>query len=357
MKATMNPAQRRLPDRSRHIALLAAVILTACGAPEAATPLGLPPTEPVQPTAQLEGMAGQPTLTATPIASPTLIPTQIPTEPPTQTPTPEPQPGYEVLVGAGDIGWCSSQSRAEETAALLDEIPGTVYTTGDNAYDDGTLQEFNECYDPSWGRHKDRTRPVAGDHEYLTPGASGYFDYFGEAAGEPGEGWYSYDLGAWHIIVLNSNCNEIGGCLEDSPQGRWLKADLEAHPAPCTLAMWHHPRFSTRYAYQDVTETFWQMLYEHGAEVVLNGHDHHYMRFAPQMPDGTADLEQGIRQFTVGTGGRMLYDFEDPATNVEVRDNTAHGVLKLVLHPDRYEWEFIPVEGQVFSDAGSTRCH
>lgn len=266
-------------------------------------------------------------------------------------------PAVQVLVGAGDIASCASTGD-ESTAALLDAIPGTVFTTGDNVYNHGTPVEFARCYEPSWGRHRARTRPAPGNHDYGTPHAAGYFAYFGEAAGAPNKGYYSYNLGSWHIVVLNSNCGAVGGCGPGSPQERWLRADLAAHPAACTLAYWHHPRFSSGpHGGTMAVQAFWQALYEAGAELVLNGHDHLYERFAPQDPDGRRDEERGIRQFTVGTGGASLYAVGRPAPNSEVVNTTTYGVLKLTLYPDRYEWEFVPVPGGRFTDSGSGTCH
>lgn len=263
-----------------------------------------------------------------------------------------------VLVGAGDIASCVSDGD-EATASLLDAIGGVVFTLGDNAYKSGTPIEFAACYDPSWGRHKSRTRPAPGNHDYLWPGASGYFDYFGDAAGDSAKGYYSYNLGSWHIIVLNSNCSKIGGCGPGSPQERWLRADLAAHPATCTLAYWHHPRFSSgRHGSNTTLEPFWQVLYEHHADVVMAGHDHVYERFAPQTPNGEPDPARGIRQFVVGTGGDRHYKFDGPAiANSEVRNDDTHGVLKLTLYPASYEWQFIPISGGKFTDSGTGRCH
>jgi hypothetical protein len=201
--------------------------------------------------------------------------------------------------------------------------------------------------------------PSPGNHDYLTEkNAASYFDYFGQAAGEPGKGYYSYDLGDWHIVALNSNCLNIDGCGPSSPQVEWLKADLEAHPAACTLAYWHHPRWTSGLAENSFwLDAFWQVLYEHGAEIVVSGHDHDYERFAPQNPQGEADPENGIRQFVVGTGGAGQRPFLGAQPNSEVRNSGEFGVLKLTLYPDRYDWEFIPVEGAVFTDSGSTTCH
>jgi hypothetical protein len=257
-----------------------------------------------------------------------------------------------VLVGAGDIAVCGAHSH-HATAALLDSIPGTVFTAGDHAYRDGTVREFLECYEPSWGRHKARTRPAPGNHDYRR-NARGYFGYFGARAGDPELGYYSYDLGAWHIVVLNSNVRMEAG----SPQEQWLRRDLAAHPRRCTLAIWHRPRFSSGAKHGPSTQPqdLWRALAEAGAEVVINGHEHLYERFAPQTADGVAD-PRGIRQFTVGTGGAGLYPFGPPAANSEVRDGSTFGVLKLTLHPESYEWEFVPAAGGSFRDAGRAECH
>ncbi len=194
-----------------------------------------------------------------------------------------------VLVGAGDIAACAS-ANDEKTAALVEAIPGTVFTTGDNAYMAGTAAQFQKCYDPSWGRFRDRTRPAIGNHDAITLDGQPYFAYFGASAGPPYEGWYSYEAGTWHVIVLNSNCNSVGGCGEGSASSTWLKADLAAHPDLCTLAIWHHPRFSSgEHGDNRVTDPFWQVLYAAHADLILNGHDHDYERFAPQTPDGLAD--------------------------------------------------------------------
>ena len=271
-------------------------------------------------------------------------------------PTPPPTPA--VLIAAGDIASCNS-SGDEATAALVEGIDGVVATLGDSVYTRGTPDEFAECFDPSWGRFKDRIRPATGNHEYLTPGAAGYYEYFGAAAGEPTQGYYSYDHGAWHIIVLNSVCWEVGGCTDEDPQAQWLEADLRAHPAQCTLAYWHYPRFSSgQHGDSDIVSAYWRILADAGAEIVLTGHDHDYERLAPMNAVGEEDLDFGMRQFVVGTGGASHYPFPDsPPPNSQVRDATTFGVLVLKLYQDRYEWEFVPVSGGSFIDAGSGVCH
>ena len=268
--------------------------------------------------------------------------------------------GDPVLLAAGDIVSCASPGD-EATAALLDGLGGTIAALGDIAYQSGTPQELATCYHPGWGRHKSRTRPAVGNHEYGTAGAAGYFGYFGDAAGDPSKGYYSYDLGSWHIVVINSNCAQVGGCGAGSPQERWLRADLAAHPAACTLAYWHHPRFSSGNVHgsQRQMEPIWRALYEHRADVVLSAHEHNYERFAPQDSAGKLDWDRGIRQFVVGTGGRSHYDgFITPILpNSEVRNGDTFGVLRLTLHPTGYDWQFVPETGKTFADAGSGTCH
>jgi len=263
-----------------------------------------------------------------------------------------------VLVGAGDIADCKDLTGAEATAKLLDQLAGTVMAVGDLAYPDGSKENF-VCYDKTWGRAKSRTRPAPGNHEFHAAGASPYFDYFGATAGDPKTGYYSYELGAWHIIVLNSECKDVGGCEAGSPQEKWLRSDLAAHPAACKLAYWHKPLFSSGGAHgNDLTvKPLFQALYDARADVVVGGHDHDYERFAPQNPDGAADPAHGIREFVVGTGGKNHRPFGESKPNSEVRDATAFGVLKLTLKPKSYDWQFIPEAGKSFTDSGTGACH
>lgn len=262
-----------------------------------------------------------------------------------------------VVLAAGDIGACDSDGD-EQTAALLDGLDGTILALGDLAYESGTAEQFAGCYDPSWGRHRSRTWPVPGNHEYETSGAAAYFAYFGAAAGVPGQGWYSFDLGAWHLIALNSNCNEIGGCGLDSPQADWLSADLAANDAACTLAYWHHPRWSSgsEHGTDPSTDALWRMLAAAGADVVLTAHDHVYERFVPMDDDGAAAAD-GMVEFVVGTGGRSRYGFNKILPTSATRDNATYGVLQLNLHPDGYDWEFVSATGTRFADSGSADCH
>ncbi len=261
-----------------------------------------------------------------------------------------------MLVGAGDIagdlGQCPGTG-AQRTAALLDGISGMIFTTGDNVYGGATLQRYRDCYGPSWGRHLMRTRPVPGNHDYEMGALDGYFQYFQGYQGPEGEGYYSYDYQSWHIVALNSVIDSRIG----SPQVDWLEIDLSMNSARCTIVYWHHPLFSSgkngnNFGMRDV----WKILYAHNADIVLNGHDHWYERFAPQDPNGKLDNARGIRQFTVGTGGGELYGSGTPQPNSEVRGST-WGVLKLSLESTGYSWEFVPAAGSSFRDTGRGVCH
>jgi len=262
------------------------------------------------------------------------------------------------LLAAGDIAYCG-QPFDEATASVIKNTPGTVAALGDLAYETGSAAEFASCYQPSWGAFKARTRPAPGNHEYETAGASGYFGYWGARAGNPAQGWYSYDLGAWHIVSLNSNCSFVGGCFAGSPQESWLRADLVAHPAACTLAYWHHPLFSARLGTDEPDmKPIWQALYDANADLVLVGHAHDYQRFAAQTADGVADPARGIREFVVGTGGNpTLHKIDSVELNVEVTNDTTWGVLKLTLRNSGYDWQFIRAAGGSFTDSGSQACH
>jgi hypothetical protein len=269
--------------------------------------------------------------------------------------------GDPVLVGAGDIASCDDLAGAEATAKLIDKIPGTVFAVGDLAYPDGSEEQFAKCYTPTWGRFKDRTRPAPGNHEYHKGGgASAYTRYFGAAAGDPDKAYYSYDLGAWHIIVLNSECAEVGGCEPTSPQGQWLKQDLAQHPAGCTLAYFHKPLFSSggKHGNDPEMKPLWNALHHGGTDVIINGHDHDYERFAPQDPEGKLDEKHGVREFVVGSGGKNSHRVMGEAKpNSEVRNGDTFGVLKLTLHANSYDWEFVPEAGKTFTDSGVGNCH
>ena len=266
-----------------------------------------------------------------------------------------------VLVGAGDIASCDDLAGAYATAKLIENIPGTVFAVGDLAYPDGSDEQFANCYGPTWGRFKDRTRPAPGNHEYHNNnGAIGYVHYFGAAAGDPKKAYYSYELGKWHIIALNSECAAAGGCDPESEQAKWLQQDLARHPAACTLAYFHRPLFSSGLAHGADPELkpLWEILYRGGADVVINGHDHDYERFAPQDPNGRPDSKHGIREFVVGTGGKNSHRFFGAASaNSEIRNADTFGVLKLTLHSKSYDWQFVPEEGKTFTDSGRGKCH
>jgi hypothetical protein len=275
--------------------------------------------------------------------------------PPTPGPAPTPIPipsGPQIFSGAGDIAMCDIN--ASNTAELLDRIGGLIFTLGDNAYFQGTRQQYRDCYDTSWGRHKGRTFPVPGNHEYESPGALPYFEYFGELAGGPqGQGYYSFDIGDWHAVALNSNISVSAS----SSQVTWLRADLAANRARCTIAYWHHPLFTSGPdGDTPAMRELWRVLYEHNADVVLNAHEHMYERFAPQDPDGRLDNARGIRQFIAGTGGAFLYQPVTLHPNSQVRISS-FGILKLTLSSERYQWEFIPVAGAGASDGGTGVCH
>jgi len=270
-----------------------------------------------------------------------------------------------IILAAGDIGDCTRLGD-DSTAMLLDTLVGVVVPLGDDAYENGTLDEYNRCYAPTWGRQEARTRPIPGNHDYNTPGAPGYYGYFGAAAGDPAKGYYSYTLGSWFVIVLNTGTDKPVDYEAGSPQEQWLRSELASHSQECVLAMWHHPRFSTVLGRDSTrflayTQAIWDALYEYGADLVLNGHDHAYQRFAPQRPDGTRDTAHGIRQIAAGTGGgETLYDWAvnlPAGSNMEVRDNQTHGVLKVTLRAGAYDWKFVPASGATFTDSGSGTCH
>src|SRR5215471_6240769 len=263
-------------------------------------------------------------------SAPPTTPTPVP---PIPTPTPPIASGPQIFVGAGDIGQCDpTLEPALATGRILDSIGGTIFTLGDNAYYQASDADFRNCYQPAWGRHLGRTFPVPGNHEYETFGdAAPYFRYFGAQATPQGLSYYSYEVGDWHVIALNSNYRQGIAVSANSPQGAWLQADLAAHKNKCTLAYWHHPLFSSGpNGYNTDMRAFWQILYNAGVDVILNGHDHLYERFAPQTPDGIRDDARGIRQFTVGTGGAALYDFVTHAANSQAQIK-AFGVIKFTL--------------------------
>ena len=285
-----------------------------------------------------------------------------------------------VIAAAGDIAcdpgsskYHSGQGTSTEchqkytSDLLVNAGLAAVLDLGDVQYYCGGLAAFEQSYDPTWGRVKAITHPAVGNHEYLTSGgtgcdssnanAAGYFAYFGSAAGTPGQGYYSYDIGSWHLIALNSNCGDAGGCNSGSPQYNWLQADLASHQNYCTLAYWHIPLFSSGGRASPNSRAFWNLLYQYDADVVLAGHDHIYERFAPQTPTGVLDTARGLRQFTVGTGGNNHTTITTVAANSEVLEANTFGVLKLTLHATSYDWQFVPEAGKTFSDSGTGNCH
>jgi len=285
-------------------------------------------------------------------------------------PPPPPPPNSVIVAAAGDVACdpadanfnggsgTTTACRQKATSDLL--VSGgfaAVLALGDLQYESGTAAAFNASYDPSWGRVKSITKPAAGNHEYQTAGASPYYAYFGAAAGDPAKGYYSYNLGAWHVIVLNSNCT-IVACAVGSAQEQWLRADLAANPTACTMAYWHHPRFSSgSHGSDTATAAFWQALYEANADLILVGHEHDYERFAAQNPSAVADAARGIREFVVGTGGKSSGSFGTVRANSEARMTGTFGILKLTLRSDGYDWQFVPEAGRTFADTGSTACH
>lgn len=283
------------------------------------------------------------------------------TTPPDTTIKPPPAPP-QVVLASGDISSCT-QDWDEATAKIIDTIPGTVAVLGDQVYDVGSPDEYANCYGPTWGRFRSRTRPAPGNHDYATVNAAGYYGYFGLAAGDPAKGYYSYDLGKfWHVVVLNSAWREGGPAFgQGSAQLDWLRADLAASSRQCTLAYWHHPRWSSgNHAPDTSAAPVWRVLYAAGADLVLNGHEHFYERFAPMNPDGAADNAYGIRQITTGmagTGASSGYPFGTPLAASEMRQNIAAGIIKLTLDSAGYSWQYLHVVGASFSDAGSGSCH
>jgi hypothetical protein len=277
-----------------------------------------------------------------------------------------------VVAAAGDIA-CEPGRPITATAchhgAVSDLLVSggfvAVMPLGDNQYEDGALAKFQASYHPTWGRVNDMVHPSVGNHEYLIPGAVGHFDYFNGVgnftgrAGDRDKGYYSYNLDSWHVVVMNSNCSDVGGCHPGSPQYNWLSADLAAHPLSCTLAYWHIPLFSSGGRASPNTRHLWQLLYDNNADVVLTGHDHIYERFGPQTPAGVLDPVRGIRSFVVGTGGSNHTLLPSIAANSEVRDNTTFGVLSMtLLRKGGYDWRFVPEPSSgSFTDAGSGACH
>ncbi|MBV9213984.1 MAG: metallophosphoesterase [Actinobacteria bacterium] len=297
----------------------------------------------------------------------------------TPSPTPAPTPAPDPVIGvAGDIacdpsdpnyngglGNATNCHQKYTSDLLVNTGLSGVVTLGDEQYEDGAYSKFQTVYNTTWGRAVQLSHPAVGNHEYLTSNASGYFDYFNGpgnqtgAAGDRSQGYYSYDIGTWHLIALNSNCSQIGGCGSGSPQETWLRNDLATHPNKCTLAYWHHPRFTSGPAGNSGNMgQIWTDLYNANADLILSAHDHHYERFAPQTPAQVADPNRGIREFVVGTGGKSLVGWASSLQpNSEVRDSDTYGILRLTLHPSGYDWQFVPEAGKTFTDSGSASCH
>ena len=333
LRASVDMARLRMAQQQLvfNLVIIAGLVLAACDSSRAARPRA----DGIHATAAI----------AAPRPSTQVLTS--PTAPPATTP-----PADAVLVGAGDIADCDSGG-ADATARLLDRIDGTVFTLGDNAYPSGTADQIRRCYAPTWGRHKGRTRPAPGNHDYGSKDAAPYFAYFGENAGPANRGYYSYNLGAWHIISLNSET----AAGPSSRQAGWLRADLAANPRTCTLAYWHTVIFSSGAVHgnNDKMKPIWDILASAGADVIVTAHEHMYERFAPQTSSGKAD-PNGIREFVVGTGGGSHYAIGAIQPNSEVRNNDTFGVLKLTLRATSYAWEFVPIEGGQFQDAGSVEC-
>ena len=267
--------------------------------------------------------------------------------------SPAAQPAPTIVLAAGDIAVCGRPG-AMRTAALLDRLAGTIFPVGDLAYGEGTKAQFERCYGSTWGRHKARTRPVPGNHEYRSPGARPYFAYWGKRAGDGERGFYSFDAGAWHVVALNSNI----GAAPGSAQHRWLRRDLEGSPARCVLAFWHHPLFSSgRHGDNPKMAALYHVLYDFGASLVISGHGHDYERFAPQDAEGRLDMDRGLRAFVVGSGGAGLYKLRRIHPNSEAFQAEEWGILELRLSADRYAWRFVAADGGSARDQGAAPCN
>jgi hypothetical protein len=281
-----------------------------------------------------------------------------------------PAPGDPTIAAAGNIvcdtadpafaggAGTATACHMAVTSTLVPASAAGVLVLGDAQDDDGSLYNFQHAYARSWGRLLPITHPVPGSKDYRKPGAPGYFGYFGAAAGDPTKGYYSFDVGSWHIVALNGVCSPVGGCEAGSAQEQWLRADLSAHPSVCTLAYWYQPRFSSgKVGNHRAYDAFWRDLYRAGADIVLNSDDQDYERFAPQTPKAVADAASGIREFVVGTGGIALKPFGTIQPNSEARADTAFGVLQLALHATSYDWQFTAEPGVPVTDTGTYSCH
>ena len=327
--------------------------------PTATPTITLTPTQTATPTD-----TPTPTPTDTPTATPPFTPTVTNTATPTDTPTPEPtdppEPtdfpsnGLPVVLAAADVAMCNMGDN-EIVAHLLDHLSGEILLAGDVSNDNGTADDYQNCFAPAWGRHLGRMHVVPGNHDY-NAGGQAFYDYFGGAAGPYMKGWYSFDLGDWHIIGLNSECEREVDCFAGSEQAEWLAADLAAHPNACTLAFWHHPIVSSWDGGNSMAvQPFWELLYAANADLIINGHNHVYNRFMPMDPQQNPDPARGIRQFVVGTGGAYLQsEFDNPPTREFLQ--ASWGVLRLELGPNYYNWAFITTDGLI-ADQGTGYCH
>ena len=333
----------RRPDPSSGRLVIVALVVAAASIAGCGTPAASPRATSTQPvgTTATRSPAGEPSTTALPAPRPGTSDT---------TPT--------VLLAAGDIGRCDS-NHDDATGALAASLPGVIATLGDTAYEDGTAAELNDCFGGSWGAVKDRIRfAVTGNHDIHTANGAPLQAYMGSAASRDGRTWFSDNLGSWHVIVLDGNCGLFGRrCDSGSDQATWLRADLAASNARCTLALLHQPRFSSgQHGDDGGVRPLWDALYAAGADLVLDGHDHDYERFAPQDPGGTADSARGLVEIVAGTGGAELEPFTDPRANSLVRINDTYGVLELTLLADSWSSRFVRVDGSIRDQAAGT-CH
>jgi hypothetical protein len=348
-----------MSKRARLLGVLAAITIAAAVIPAAFAPdIQAKACNPGHPCPDESPAVESPSAESPAAESPPPTPPTSPDPSSSPVTTPAATSGDPVITAAGDIADAEPSAATAATAVLVESINPTVaLTLGDNQYGAGRIEQFLRGYDPTWGAFLSRTAPAPGNHEYRSSNtAEGYFQYFGQQA--PAD-YYSYDVGSWHLISLDSNCDEIGGCDPGSAEYEWLSADLADHPAECTLAYWHHPLFSSGRTHGDTpaVEPFWDLLYDAGADVVLNGHEHNYERFAPQDPNENADPANGIVEFVVGTGGHEHGPLGSPDRNSVVGNDTAFGVLEMTLHQSSYDFEFRSIPGDTFSDSGSGTCH
>jgi hypothetical protein len=376
-RATQAPARTRLGRRASALAILA-LLVASCGssgptpAPIAsilgatATPTNAPPatasnTPTDTPTDGPSGSPSEATASPTATASPSPVARGADGLPSGPTSTPAGPNVTVSIVAAGDIACDPAHNTGTPqdcdqaaTAALIGQLhPTAVLPLGDLQYEDGTLAAFRSVFGQTWGKYRSIMYPAIGNHEYLTSGAAGYFGYFGRIPA-----YYSYDLGDWHMVSLDSECHYVGGCQAGSAQEKWLLADLAAHPNMCTLVYWHEPRWSSgEHGNASQMVQVWKDLVAYHVDVVLTGHNHDYERFVPLNGAGQPD-SNGVTEFVVGTGGKNHYGFTGPALNGEVvRNDSSFGVLKMLLGPSGYSWRFYPAPGYSFTDSGSANCH